>query len=112
VPVAAVMLRSRAARRELRKTAGGGGYPSARRSTARSRQAEGSENSILLRRHGIRQSAQIQASRAESLDLAQRGLRCGEDDAEVLATTGFVLGYFGEDINDGKGPLKRGSAVA
>jgi adenylate cyclase len=40
-----------------------------------------------------------QASRAESLDLAQRGLRCGEDDAEVLATAGYVLGYFGEDIN-------------
>ena len=40
-----------------------------------------------------------QASRAESLDLARRGLRCGEDDAEVLATAGYVLGYFGEDIN-------------
>jgi hypothetical protein len=40
-----------------------------------------------------------QASRGESLDLAQRGLRCGEDDAEVLATAGYLLGYFGEDID-------------
>jgi adenylate cyclase len=40
-----------------------------------------------------------QTNRDTSIDLARRSLRVGGEDAEVLATSGFVLGYFGEDID-------------
>jgi TolB-like protein/Flp pilus assembly protein TadD len=40
-----------------------------------------------------------QASRDQSIDFARRSLRVGGEDGEVLATSGFVLGYFGEDID-------------
>ena len=40
-----------------------------------------------------------QTSHDKSIELARRALRFGGEDAEVLATTGFVLGYFREDID-------------
>jgi adenylate cyclase len=48
-----------------------------------------------------------QTSRDKSVDLARRALRFGGEDAEVLATTGYVLGYFREDIDVAIGLIER-----
>ena len=39
------------------------------------------------------------AARHVSIDLARRALRSGPDDPNVLALAGFLLGYWGEDID-------------
>jgi adenylate cyclase len=38
-------------------------------------------------------------NRRKGLDLTSRTLRAGPDDPDVLASAGFVLGFFGEDID-------------
>jgi adenylate cyclase len=40
-----------------------------------------------------------ETSRRQGIDLARRALRAAPDDPDVLASAGFVLGYFGEDID-------------
>jgi adenylate cyclase len=40
-----------------------------------------------------------ETSRRKGVDLARRALQVAPDDPDVLASAGFVLGYFGEDIN-------------
>jgi len=40
-----------------------------------------------------------ESNRREGLDLARRALRAAADDPFVLGTTGYVLAYFGEDID-------------
>jgi adenylate cyclase len=48
-----------------------------------------------------------EATRRTSVDLARRALRSGPEDPNVLALAGFVLGYFGEDINVSLGLIDR-----
>jgi len=44
-------------------------------------------------------TADPDATRRSSVDLARQALRVGPDDPNVLALVAFVLGYFGEDID-------------
>jgi hypothetical protein len=40
----------------------------------------------------------LEANRRQGIDLARQAIRFAPDDPEALATGGFALGYFGEDI--------------
>jgi TolB-like protein/class 3 adenylate cyclase len=42
----------------------------------------------------------LEANRRKGIDLARQAIRFAPDDPEALATGGFALGYFGEDIDD------------
>jgi len=41
----------------------------------------------------------LEATRRKGIDLARQAIRFAPDDPEALATGGFALGYFGEDID-------------
>jgi adenylate cyclase len=41
----------------------------------------------------------LEANRRKGIDLARQAIRFAPDDPEALATGGFALGYFGEDID-------------
>jgi adenylate cyclase len=49
----------------------------------------------------------LETNRRESIDLARRALQSAPDDPEVLASAGFALGMFGEDINVAIGLIDR-----
>jgi adenylate cyclase len=48
-----------------------------------------------------------EATRRTSIDLARRALRAGSEDPNVLALAGFVLGYFGGEIDVSLGLIDR-----
>jgi adenylate cyclase len=49
----------------------------------------------------------LESNRRDGIDLARRALRFAPDDPDVLASAGFALGFFGEDINAAIGLVDR-----
>jgi tetratricopeptide (TPR) repeat protein len=41
----------------------------------------------------------LEPNRRKGIDMARQAIRFAPDDPEALATGGFALGYFGEDID-------------
>jgi TolB-like protein len=53
----------------------------------------------------------LEANRRKGIDLARQAIRFTPDDPEALATGGFALGYFGEDIDGAIGLIDRSLAL-
>jgi class 3 adenylate cyclase/TolB-like protein len=50
----------------------------------------------------------LQASRRKGIDFARRALQAAGDDPDVLSATGFMLAYFGEEVDVAIGLVDRG----